>query len=174
MNTSNSTDQDHNRNDNSDNEAVQPTYAHIDVGCPICGNTKFSSTEENIPHGFDSHYVHVTCANCKTVLTIEYRAIDLFWYDGQDGQHSAVSQDLITPTETEYAEPSMYPPFPPQSVLRELDWPLACSECDERITANDILMDPDEVSTHDNGIADSEQIVFQCPNCEHVTTKALE
>lgn len=154
----------------TNDEDAHPTYSYIDPGCPICGNTKFSSTEEGVPNGFDSHYVYVTCANCKTSFTIEYRAIDLFWYDGRDGQHSAVSQGLLEPTETDYVDEAGYGALPDGDLLANLDWPLEC-ECDEHLTGNHIVSDPTVLADHDVDYDDADRVLIRCPNCEAIASE---
>lgn len=152
-------------------EDAQPTSTYIDPGCPLCGHTTFSSTEEGIPDGFNSHYVYVTCANCTTSFTIEYRAIDLFWYDGHDGQHSTVAHGLLLPTQTDYAEASGYAPLPDCTLLDRLDWPLHCAVCTEQLTRNHMVSDPHVLATYDVDITDPTRVLFQCPNCDHVTSR---
>lgn len=151
----------------SDTDASPPSYTCIDPGCPVCGNMKFTSTEEGVPNGFHSHYVYVTCATCRTHFTIEYRAIDLFWYDGGDGQHSAVSQGFLDPTDSEYAEAAQYGSLPDSDILLSLDWPLSCPECDERLSGNDFATDLDRDDPDDDAL-------FRCPNCEHLTKKPAD
>lgn len=152
-----------------DDDASHPTYAHINAICPVCGNSRFATAEEGIPNGFDSHFVHATCGRCKSHLTIEYRAIDVFWYDGNDGGHSAVSQRILDPMQTEYAEAGLYAPLPDISLLDGLDWPLRCGRCGEHFTGNDLVTGDDALVTHDSG---SENCVsIRCPACEYITEK---
>jgi transcription elongation factor Elf1 len=156
MNTNDSTET---TNCTASSETAQPIYVQLEPSCPLCGNTRFSSTEEGIPHSHDSHRVHVTCANCRTLLTIQFRAIDVAWYDGHDEHHSAVSQSLLTPTQTEYIVPEMYGPLPDTAALKQLDWPRHCEDCNELLTGNDMLTESDAT--------DSTHILFRCPNCDH-------
>lgn len=153
--------------DRTDNKIAQPTYAHLDPQCPVCGNTRFSSTEEGIPNDYEAHHVHVTCANCETALTIEYRAIDVSWFDGDDGHHSAVSQSLLESTQTQYVAPEMYASLPEQSVLKDLDWPRRCELCTELLTGNDMLTDPSKPASTDSDATEPTDVLFECPNCGH-------
>lgn len=152
-----------------DAEIAHPSYAHINATCPVCGNSRFSTAEEGIPNGFESHFVHATCAECKTNVTIEYRAIDVFWYDADDGGHSAVSQGILDPMQTEYAEAGVYARLPDMSLFDGLDWPLRCGECDERLTGNDMVTDVDALVDCDIGHENC--VSFRCPTCELITGK---
>jgi transcription elongation factor Elf1 len=146
-----------------------PAYTRVDPVCPVCGHGEFVSSDEGVPHEFDTHYVSVTCGQCRTSLTIEYRAIDLSWYDGQDGQHSAVSQGRISPTDTGYNQPESYPPLPDADVFDRIDWPLECEMCDERLTGNDMLTGPGTSGSAPPDSEDGEGANFRCPHCDHVT-----
>jgi transcription elongation factor Elf1 len=157
-------------NSPTDSDDAHPPYTHLEPSCPVCGNSRFSSTDEGIPHGYDAHYVHVTCANCRTVLTIEYRAIDLSWTDGHDERHSAVSHGLLTPTQTTYGDPLLNAPLPDTTVLRGLDWPIHCEECTEPLTGNDLLSEPPDRDTDDSEEAEPPQALFECLTCGHRTT----
>lgn len=167
MNASNATDHD------PETDESPPSYARINASCPVCGNSRFETAEEGVPNDFDSHFVHATCAQCQTHLTIEYRAIDVFWYDGQDGQHSAVSQGVLEPIETEYVEASLYGRLPAVSVLDDFDWPLECDadDCAEVLTGNDMVTDPETLAAHDIDLDSDgdDRVPFRCPMCEHVT-----
>lgn len=173
MDPSNTTPESHNHDQRTD-ERPQPTYTHLDPGCPVCANLTFETTEEGVPNDFETHYVHVRCANCKTQLTIEYRAIDVFWYGGSDGQHSAVSQDLLTPTEHEYADENEYGALPDPDLLSSLDWPLTC-DCGEGLTGNELVSDPTVLPDHDFDYddPDCETVLFRCVNCEATTSRHL-
>jgi transcription elongation factor Elf1 len=151
----------------TESESTQPTYAHLDPRCPVCGDTTFASTEEGIPNGYECHHVHVTCATCKIALTIEYRAIDVSWFDAHSGHHSAVSQDLLEPTQTKYVAAEMYAPLPEQSVLDQLDWPHHCENCTEPLTGNDMLTDPGKPERTDSDATEPADVLFECPNCGH-------
>jgi hypothetical protein len=151
-------------------DTARPTYTHLDPSCPVCGNTRFADCEESIPNGYDAHHVHGICANCNTHLTIEYRAIDVSWFDGHDGHHSAVSQHRLEPMQTKYVAPEMYAPLPDTSALERLDWPRHCEDCNERLTGNDILTEPSESAQPDSDGTDSVHVVFRCPNCDHRST----
>lgn len=151
-------------------EAERPTYTLVDPRCPVCGNTRFSSTEERIPGSHDSHRVTVTCANCKTTLTIEYRAIDVSWFDSHNELHSGVSHGLLTPRQTEYGEPEMYAPLPNTAVLTQLDWPRQCEDCTEPLTANNMVTDPEATTQTDSDDTDPPPVLFYCPYCDHHTT----
>jgi RNase P subunit RPR2 len=157
----------------TDNDNAHPPYTHLEPSCPVCGNSQFSSTDEGIPHGYDAHYVHVTCANCHTVLTIEYRAIDLSWTDGHDERHSAVSHGLLTPTQTNYGDPLMDAPLPNTTVLRGLDWPYHCEECTEPLTGNDLVAEPRDLAPDESEAAASPHVLFHCLNCDHRTTRGV-
>lgn len=171
MDSSDTTPENHPHDQRTD-ETPQPTYTRLEPGCPVCGSSKFESTEEGVPNGFDTHYVHVRCANCKTQLTIEYRAIDVFWYGGFDGQHSSVSQDLLTSTEHEYVDKGEYGALPDCDLLSNLDWPLTC-DCGEGLTGNELISDPTVLSDHDVDYNDPncETVLFQCVNCEGIVSK---
>jgi transcription elongation factor Elf1 len=161
----NPTDSHDNRTRTTASDDSQPAYTHLEPCCPVCGNSQFSSTDEGIPHGFDDHYVHVTCANCCTRLTIEYRAIDLSWTDSHDEHHSAVSHGLLTPTQTTYGDPLLDAPFPDKDVLSALNWPRHCADCTEPLTGNDIVTEPRDRASDDSENAESTSVLFECPNC---------
>lgn len=167
MSSTNPSDQD------SETDASLPTYTHINAICPVCGNSRFETAEEGVPNGFDEHFVHATCARCRTHVTIEYRAIDVFWYDGQDGQHSAVSQGILDPIQTDYVDASQYSRLPDASVLDALNWPLECDGdgCEEILTGNDMMTDPETLATHgiDLDSDEADRVPFRCPMCEHIT-----
>ena len=149
---------------------TQPTYTHLEPSCPICGNTKFESTDEGVSTGYETHTVHVTCMNCNTALTIEYRAIDVSWYDGHDGVHSAVSQHLLEPTHTKYLKPALHAPLPERAVLEQLEWPRCCDDCGKLLTGNDMATDPGTPASSDSDATELDQVLFQCPHCDHITS----
>jgi len=161
----------HDHDQNAD-DTPTPTYVSLDPSCPVCGNSKFESTEEGVPNGFDTHYVHVQCANCKTQTTIEYRAIDVFWHSGFDGQHSAVSQDLLTPNQHEYVDEAGYGALPDRDLLWSLDWPLKC-DCGEWLTGNELVSDPTVLPEHDVDYndPDNDTVLFRCVNCEDIIAR---
>jgi len=171
MESTDTTPQNHGSGEQSD-DAAQPTYLSVRPACPVCQNSKFESTEEGVPNNFDTHYVHVRCARCKTQLTIEYRAIDVFWHGGFDGQHSAVSQDFLTPNQNEYADEVSYGVLPDSDLLSALDWPLTC-DCGENLTGNELVSDPTVLPDHDVDYDDPncEIVLFQCVNCDNTVTK---
>jgi len=169
-----STDTAHDNHDKDEaSTQKEPAYTSLEPQCPVCGNTKYSSTSEDAPHNVNSHYVNVTCARCHTSFTVEFRAIDVSWYGARDDQHSAVSQGLFTPNSWEYVEDSNYSGLPDRELLWELDWPHEC-DCGEWLTGNDILGDPDLLTEHgvtyDN--PDNETVLFQCVNCGEVHTRS--
>lgn len=158
--------------DSNADKTPQLTYTRLEPSCPVCENSKFESTEEGVPNGFDTHYVHVCCANCKTHLTIEYRAIDVFWTSGFGGQYSAISQDLLDPTEQEYVDEVEYGALPGRDLLGSLNWPLTC-DCGERLTGNDLVSDPTVLPDHDVSYddPDCETVLLRCVNCEDITSE---
>lgn len=89
-------------------ERAHPEYTSINVFCPVCGCDEFSSTTEDVPHSFTEHQVNPVCKECETMLTIRFRAIDITWYDKDDGFHSAVAQGAIVPKYEEYPKPERY------------------------------------------------------------------
>jgi hypothetical protein len=150
----------------TDSNESPPPYTHVEPCCPVCGNSRFSSVDEGTPQCFDAHFVYVTCANCHTALTIEYRAIDLSWTDGHDERHSAVSHGILTPTQTEYGDPLMDAPLPDPTLLERLDWPIHCEECTERLTGNDLVTDPRDRAA-DSEAAELSRVLFHCRSCDH-------
>jgi hypothetical protein len=147
----------------------KPDYTYLKPSCPLCGHDEFASATEGAPAGFDAHYIHVTCSRCGTCLTIEYRAIDISWYSAHEGQHSAISQGLLSPCAAEYNDPKDFPPVPDDTLLSNIDWPVHCNSCGESLTGNNILAEPNKNGAGTPQKAKTDEVVFKCPNCEQNT-----
>lgn len=89
-----------------------PTYTMIKPACPRCGCSKFESSTEDVTSGFDDHKVHTICADCDLSMTIQYRAIDIVWFDDHDGFHAAVAHGSISPRDCEYESEAHLAPLP--------------------------------------------------------------